>query len=93
MASEICHFILINNTQEIKMSNDVIFRIKNFGNDKDCTSIESLICYIQNYRGKSVTIQDLRPNGQCHFVDVTNSGEMYSSYGSRPKFEPDLMLA
>lgn len=69
-----------------------MFRIRNFGNDTECESIDALVSSIDQYRGKSVTIDDLRQGGRDYFVDVLPDGGVYESYGSRTRFDIECRL-
>lgn len=68
------------------------FKIRNFGTDTECLDLPSLQSAIKGYAGKSVSIQDMRPQGRIYFVDVLPSGEVYESYGSRARFDIELRL-
>lgn len=64
-----------------------MFRIRNFGNDRFCRDLPALIEAIQCYRGKSVSVVDLRPCGQILYVDVSDTGELRESYGARARID------
>lgn len=58
-----------------------MFRIRNFGNDVECADLSALAVAIQRYRGKSVSIIDLRADGTTLYVDVSETGVLTESYG------------
>ncbi|HYD60523.1 MAG TPA: hypothetical protein VEC35_09225 [Noviherbaspirillum sp.] len=62
-----------------------LFKIRNFGNDKECDTIEELEQSLQAYRGKSVSILVRPPQRLVYtvFVDVSASGELSESYGQK----------
>lgn len=57
-----------------------------------CKSVATLSKSILNYRGKSVTIEDLRPKGRDYHVDVLEDGLLYESHGARARFDIELRL-
>lgn len=57
--------------------------IRNFGNDRSCTSVAEVLTTIQLYKGKSISIHDTRSGGRLLYVDVLDSGEIRSSYGDQ----------
>lgn len=69
------------------------YRIRNFGNDVECADLASLEAAIQRYRGKSVSVIDLRSGGGMVFVDVSASGEVTESYGSQRKVDLSRVFA
>jgi len=57
-----------------------------------CKSVATLSKAIQNYRGKSVTIEDLRLNGRDYHVDVLEDGLIFELHGARARFDIELRL-
>jgi len=60
-----------------------VITIRNFGNDKQCQSVDDVLVYIQAYKGKCVSIHDTRPGGKILFVDVLDSGQVRHTYGNQ----------
>lgn len=69
-----------------------MFLIIHQGRCTPCNSVPALSKSIQNYRGKSVTIEDLRLNGRDYLVDVLEDGLIYESRGARARFDIELRL-
>ena len=69
-----------------------VFRIKNFGVEVECQSFKELISVLESrFKNKSVAITyKEKPDGllKTAFVDVSNDGGVFLSYGNRNKLTP-----
>lgn len=66
-----------------------MYQVKNFGNDCTCETLKELEQVLKDrYRGRSVSVPYPRPSGfrGIAFIDITEEGEIRSSYGAREKF-------
>ncbi len=71
------------------------FKIKNFGNDKECDSVSELLSVIDSeFRGRSISIVfPTEPHGMIKtvFVDVSDDGDLTYSYGNQKKFSLQVL--
>lgn len=67
-----------------------MYKIRNSDNELDCESIDELEQSLQTYKGQSVSIE-YYPISKEHkricFVDVTEQGEVYNSYGPKVRID------
>jgi nucleoside-diphosphate-sugar epimerase len=65
------------------------FKINNFGNDRECNTVDEVAEAIKNYRGKSISIlyQPDRGLARTLFVDVSPAGVLTESYGTHRAIE------
>lgn len=72
-----------------------MFRIRAFGNDQQCTSVQALIEALRrDYSGQSVAIAyRTGPNRllRTRFVDVLDDGHVIDSYGEQAPVDFDAM--
>jgi hypothetical protein len=56
--------------------------IKNFGDNKQCCSIDELKSSLMDYKGKCVSIVSKSDRGivKIYFVDVNKDGSIFNSY-------------
>jgi len=67
-----------------------MYKIRNFGNDLICKTLEDLKTGLQSYRSKSVSIETNINESEAsavHFVDVIDEGDILNSYGDQVLFE------
>jgi vacuolar-type H+-ATPase subunit E/Vma4 len=69
-----------------------MFLIKNFGNDIQCPNVSSVIDNLKQFEGKSIVVEDRRPGGKLHYLDI-NGGIVSESYGSRVVVDMNTLLA
>lgn len=69
-----------------------MFHIRSYGNDAYCVDIDNLEKQTQSYRGQSITIDDQRPLGGLHYLDVSETGRISESYASRRIVDLRLLL-
>jgi len=67
---------------------EAVFRIRNFGNDRDYDNVDELIDgLVEHYRGMSVAVLVQTPKfgmTRPFFVDVSQNGEVFETYGDVP---------
>lgn len=72
-----------------------MFRVRNFGNDAECSSIEELRnCLASKYAGQSISIVYSNPIGgmkKTLFVDVSTDGSLTESYGMQKTVDLELL--
>lgn len=70
-----------------------MFELITSGEAVVCTNIDELVSSVQTYRGHSIVIDDLRPEGRLHHLDISESGGCSESFASRRIVDIRLLLA
>jgi hypothetical protein len=68
-----------------------MFRIRDFGNNQDCADLAALKLALAGLAGRSIVVEDHRPGGKRHYLDL-NAWGINESYGSRRVVDLDLLL-
>jgi len=70
------------------VAQEAVFRIRNFGNDRDYDNVDELIDgLVEHYRGMSVAVHVRTPQygmTMPFFVDVSENGEVFETYAEVP---------